>query len=72
MNAGDKATISKVASLEDILLMVEVSMVHKPAHMNGEFASGTIFGARVRHGLWSAGLISAILGTRLSSPGTFF
>ena len=72
MNVGDKATISKVATTEDILLMSEVTMDDNPAHMNDEFASGTIFGARVMHGLWSAGLISAVLGTRLPGPGTIY
>ena len=72
LNIGDKATLSKVATLEDILLMSEVSMDDNPAHLSEEFAKGTIFGTRVMHGLWSAGLISAVLGTRLPGPGTIY
>jgi acyl dehydratase len=40
--------------------------------MSDEFAKSTIFGVRVMHGLWSTGLISAVLGTRLPGPGTIY
>ena len=72
LNIGDTATISKVATVEDILLMSEVSLDSNPAHLSEEFAKETIFGARVMHGLWSAGLISAVLGTKLPGPGTIY
>lgn len=72
MNIGDKAAISKVATSEDITLMAQVTLDDNPAHMSEEFAREMIFGARVMHGLWSAGLVSAVLGTKLPGPGTIY
>ena len=36
------------------------------------FAAKTPFGTRIAHGLYTAGLISAVLGTRLPGPGAVY
>ena len=41
-------------------------------HLNAEVAKESIFGERIAHGMLSAGLISAVLGTRLPGPGTIY
>jgi 3-hydroxybutyryl-CoA dehydratase len=43
-----------------------------PIHMNDEAGRRSRFGGRVAHGMLSAGLISALLGTRLPGPGTIY
>jgi 3-hydroxybutyryl-CoA dehydratase len=43
-----------------------------PLHMDEEVARHSRFGGRVAHGMLSAGLISAVLGTRLPGPGSIY
>ncbi|MBN8897746.1 MAG: MaoC family dehydratase, partial [Rhodospirillales bacterium] len=49
-----------------------VSLDTNPVHINAEAAAQSIFGGRIAHGMLSAGLISALLGTRLPGPGTLY
>ena len=41
-------------------------------HLNAEFAAAGPFKERVAHGMLTAGLISAVLGTQLPGPGTIY
>ncbi|MGC8468478.1 MAG: MaoC family dehydratase [Acetobacteraceae bacterium] len=66
------ATVGKTISEADILLYVAVSTDTNPVHLNAEYAAGTLFKERIAHGMLSAGLISAVLGTRLPGPGTIY
>ena len=43
-----------------------------PAHLDAGFAAHGPFGHVVVHGMWTAALISAVLGTRLPGPGTIY
>jgi 3-hydroxybutyryl-CoA dehydratase len=43
-----------------------------PLHLDAEFAKNSLFGQRIAHGMLSAGLISAVLGTRLPGPGAIY
>lgn len=43
-----------------------------PVHLDEEFAASTMFGGRIAHGMLSAGLISAVFGTRLPGPGCIY
>ncbi len=72
VNIGDTAEFSKVLSEEDIDLFSKVSGDMNPVHLDEEFASKTIFKGKIAHGLWSASLISATLGTVYPGPGTIY
>jgi 3-hydroxybutyryl-CoA dehydratase len=43
-----------------------------PIHLSEHFAAKTPFGTRIAHGLYTASLISAVLGTRLPGPGAIY
>src|SRR5262249_6026985 len=43
-----------------------------PIHLSEHFAAKTQFGKRIAHGLYTASLISAVLGTRLPGPGAVY
>lgn len=45
---------------------------HNPLHLDEEYAKKTLFGRRIAHGMISAGLISAVLGTKLPGEGTIY
>lgn len=72
LSVGQSASFAKTITDADILLFSAVSGDTNPVHLNAEYAAGTMFGQRVAHGMLSAGLISAVLGTRLPGPGTVY
>ena len=53
-------------------MFAAVSTDTNPVHLNEEVAKQSIFGTRIAHGMLSAGLISAVLGTQLPGPGTIY
>ena len=72
LSIGQAASLSKTITEADILLFCAVSMDTNPVHLDAEIAKGSMFGERIAHGMLSAGLISAVLGTRLPGPGTIY
>lgn len=72
LNIGDTAYVKKTLTDEDIKLFAKISGDVNPVHLDEEYAKTTIFKGRIAHGLWSAGLISAVLGTKLPGPGSIY
>ena len=72
LTLGQSASMSRTVSEADILLFAGVSGDTNPVHLDEEFASSTMFGGRIAHGMLSAGLISAVFGTRLPGPGCIY
>lgn len=72
ISVGDEACFSKTITETDIYLYAGITGDFNSVHVNKVFATQSIFKARVAHGMLSAGLISAILGTRLPGPGTIY
>jgi phosphate acetyltransferase len=69
---GDTASLVRAAGLDDIQLFAAMSGDVNPAHVDAAFAAHDMFGHVVVQGMWTAGLISALLGTRLPGPGTIY
>jgi 3-hydroxybutyryl-CoA dehydratase len=72
LSVGQTASFGKTVTEADILMFAAVSGDTNPVHINAEAAAATPFGERIAHGMLSAGLISAALGTRLPGPGTIY
>ena len=72
LQVGQTASVAKTITEADILLFAAVSTDTNPVHIDAEAAKASIFGERIAHGMLSAGLISAVLGTRLPGPGTIY
>ena len=72
LTIGQTASLGKTITEADILLFAAVSLDTNPVHMNAEAAAQSVFKQRVAHGMLSAGLISAVLGTKLPGPGTIY
>ena len=56
----------------DVVGFAEVSGDRNPIHLSEHFAAKTPFKTRIAHGLYTASLISALLGTRLPGPGAIY
>lgn len=69
---GDSASISKTITEEDVKIYSNLSLDTNPVHLDAEYASQTRFGKRIAHGLYVAGLISAVIGTKLPGPGAIY
>lgn len=72
ISIGETASLSKTISEADIVLFAGVTGDFNPLHLDAEYAKTTRFGERIAHGLLTAGLISAVLGTRLPGPGAIY
>ncbi len=69
---GDKATIEKTFTSEDVFTFSEVSVDKNPLHLDEEYAKNSLFGKRIVHGMLTASLISAVLGTKLPGENTLY
>ena len=72
LHVGQTATLSKTITDADIQMYSLVSLDTNPIHLDEEAARLSRFGCRIAHGMLSAGLISALLGTWLPGPGTIY
>jgi 3-hydroxybutyryl-CoA dehydratase len=69
---GDKAELSKTINDKDVYNFAKLSMDFNPIHVNKDYASNTIFKKRIVHGMLSASLISAVIGTKLPGQNTIY
>lgn len=69
---GLSETLTKTVSSSDVIGFAEVSGDRNPIHLSEHFAARTPFRTRIAHGLYTASLISAVLGTRLPGPGAIY
>jgi len=72
LHPGMSASIAKTVTETDIILFAGISTDVNPAHLDEEYAKGTMFGGRIAHGMLSAGFISAVLANHLPGPGTIY
>jgi 3-hydroxybutyryl-CoA dehydratase len=72
LTVGMTERLSKTISSSDVVGFAEVTGDRNPIHLSEHFAAKTRFGTRIAHGLYTASLISAVLGTRLPGPGAIY
>jgi 3-hydroxybutyryl-CoA dehydratase len=72
LSVGMTETLSKTISSDDVVGFATLTGDRNPIHLSEHFAAKTAFGGRIAHGLYTAGLISAVLGTRLPGPGAIY
>ena len=72
LKVGDKATYQRTLTERDLVLFAEVSGDHNPVHLDKEYASTSMFGERIAHGMWTGSLISAALAMKLPGPGGIY
>lgn len=69
---GDKDFVKKVVTEADVVDFARISTDNNPVHLDEEYARSTPFKSRIAHGMFSAALISAVLGTKLPGYGTIY
>ena len=72
LKTGMSEVLVKHVSSSDVVGFAEVSGDRNPIHLSEHFAARTPFKTRIAHGLYTASLISAVLGTRLPGPGAIY
>lgn len=72
LEPGMQASMARTVTEADIVMFAGVTGDTNPVHLNEEYANATIFKGRIAHGMLSAGLISAVLGTKLPGPGCVY
>jgi acyl dehydratase len=70
--AGDRAEITRVVEPGDIAAFVDAVGDYNPVHSDAAYAAGTPFQQPIAPGIYTAGLISAVIGTRLPGPGAIY
>lgn len=72
LSVGDTASLIRTLTQRDILAFAGASGDVNPAHLDRDYAAGSIFHGVIGHGLWTGALVSAVLGTKLPGPGTIY
>ena len=72
LTPGDRAEITRVVEQDDIVAFVEAVGDYNPVHSDAGYAAGTPFKAPIAPGIYTAGLISAVIGTQLPGPGAIY
>ena len=66
---GQRDSFSKTVTESDVTTFAGLIGNFNPIHVDAEYARKGRFGRRVAHGLFTGGLISAVLGNKLPGPG---
>ena len=72
LSLGMAEVYRKTVSASDVVGFAEITGDRNPIHLSEHFAARTPFKGRIAHGLYTAGLISAVIGTRLPGPGAIY
>ena len=72
LKLDDSASLTRNFTLDDVQTFALMSGDVNPAHVDAEFAASDPFHAVVAHGMWTAALISNVLGMQLPGPGTVY
>ena len=72
LRVGETAVFSKTVSETDVYQYAGITGDFNPAHIDEEYAKGTLFKTRIAHGMLSAGFISTGIGMGLPGPGSIY
>lgn len=72
MEVGMTAAVSKVLDDAAVRAFAALSGDVNPVHLDDDYAATTLFGRRIAHGMFTAALLSTVIGTRLPGKGTIY
>jgi acyl dehydratase len=72
LQEGDRAEITRVVDDDDINGFVGAVGDYNPVHSDPAYAASTVFRTPIAPGMFTAGLVSAVIGTTLPGPGAVY
>ena len=72
LRTGDHAELTRSVGDDDIAGFVDAVGDYNPVHSDPAYAAGTVFRTPIAPGMFTAGLISAVIGTTLPGPGAIY
>jgi acyl dehydratase len=72
LSPGDRAEITRVVEDDDIAAFVVAVGDYNPVHSDPAYAATTPFKQPIAPGIFTAGLVSAVIGTQLPGPGAIY
>jgi len=69
---GEQASFTKTVTEADVTTFAGLIGDFNPLHVDAEYARKSRFGRRIAHGMFTGGLISAVLGNKLPGPGAIY
>jgi 3-hydroxybutyryl-CoA dehydratase len=69
---GKADSVMRTVMERDLSMFADISGDANPIHLCDTYASSTRFGQRIAHGMFTASLISAVIGTRMPGPGAIY
>ena len=72
LREGDRAELTRVVADDDITGFVAAVGDYNPVHSDPAYAATTPFKEPIAPGIFTAGLISAVIGTALPGPGVIY
>lgn len=69
---GQQASFTKTVTEDDVSTFAQLIGDLNPVHVDSEYARKSRFGRRIAHGMFTGGLISAVLGNSLPGPGSIY
>ena len=72
LNIGDKVSVSKAFSKEEVIQFADISGDHNPIHLDQEYAEASIFGQPIVHGMLVSSLFSGLIGEQLPGQGSIY
>jgi len=72
LSPGDRAEITRMVEDDDIAAFVDAVGDYNPVHSDPAYAATTPFKQPIAPGIFTAGLISAVIGTQLPGPGAIY
>ena len=70
--AGDTAELVRRVEMDDIASFIDAVGDLNPVHSDPVYAATTAFKEPIAPGIFTAGLISAVIGTQLPGPGAIY
>jgi acyl dehydratase len=72
LHEGDYEELTHVVDQFDITMFVEAVGDYNPLHSDPAYAATTMFKTPIAPGIYTAGIISAVIGTKLPGPGAIY
>ncbi len=72
LQEGDHAELTRTVDQSDIAAFVDAVGDYNPLHSDSAYAATTMFKAPIAPGIFTAGMISAVIGTELPGPGAVY